>query len=369
MNKTLSKERFFSIIIVLSSIVIGFTIADYAAGWYRKSIENSSKLDEGLLQYDSDLGWKLTPNWSGKHIHHDFEVNYSVGSDATRKQSVNRVSKPHKVVGVLGDSFTFGFGVNDDETFTSRLSQDNPEKQFINFGVPGFSTDQEYLLMRKHGKFAGVNEYWLVVYLVNDILDNALSHPLQAEPSKPYFVIDKGRLTLKNTPVPKVRKTPAMRRQNLRSIVFGDYRCEEGKGKVIEWLKSKSELLNLIMPSQVVCPVNVEQELDRNLKIQKELFSAILSKIRSEASSQGAELSLILLPGRSYLAAVGSYSYIFQEYVRKFIAKEATRQQIKTLDIALEMRKEQVNHDLFYPFEGHLTAKGHRWVASRLRNL
>ena len=65
--------------------------------------------------------------------------------------------------------------------------------------------------------------YILVVYLGNDILDNMLSYPLQAEQAKPFFVLDKEQqLVTKNIPVPRIIKPAVLRSNTLTTIIFGD---------------------------------------------------------------------------------------------------------------------------------------------------
>ncbi len=66
------------------------------------------------------------------------------------------VSRPDKTyrIAFLGDSFTFGWGVNEDEAFpevTAKILQKkfpNIHVEALNFGVPGYSTFQEVALFK-----------------------------------------------------------------------------------------------------------------------------------------------------------------------------------------------------------------------------
>jgi len=69
----------------------------------------------------------------------------------TKSESVLRIA-------VFGDSFTFGFGVHDDETFPyqiERLLNDRLSKkckvEVLNFGIPGFNTLEEFMYFSKFG--------------------------------------------------------------------------------------------------------------------------------------------------------------------------------------------------------------------------
>jgi hypothetical protein len=46
---------------------------------------------------------------------------------------------------VFGCSYTYGYGVNDDETFCSVLQAKLPSRRFVNYGVIGYGTVQSYL--------------------------------------------------------------------------------------------------------------------------------------------------------------------------------------------------------------------------------
>ena len=53
---------------------------------------------------------------------------------------------------VFGDSFTFGVGIDNDHRYTNLLEEmlndGKKEYEVLNFGVPGYSTDQQHDLMR-----------------------------------------------------------------------------------------------------------------------------------------------------------------------------------------------------------------------------
>jgi len=55
--------------------------------------------------------------------------------------------------------------VSDDETFVSLLNSDTEIRAtLINLVIPGYSTDQEYLLFRQTGKSINVDSVLLLVF-------------------------------------------------------------------------------------------------------------------------------------------------------------------------------------------------------------
>jgi hypothetical protein len=129
-----------------------------------------------------------------------------------------------RILALVGDSFAFGQGVNDDQTLVHHLNRlSEGRKTHLNFAVPGYSTDQQLLLVRQRVWLFGPETVVLVVYLGNDLFDNMLAYPLQGDQGKPRFHLQgDGRLGLRNVPVPLEGKPAAARGKTLSSIVLGE---------------------------------------------------------------------------------------------------------------------------------------------------
>ena len=365
------KKVIFVGLIVAVELLVCLILADIGLGWWEGRIEESNRLDPGLIQYDRILGWALTPGWTGTHGHHDFEVTYSINEHGFRGRFPD-LSQP-KVrprVGVLGDSFTFGFGVNDGETFVDLLQQGDPDRDYLNLAVPGYSTDQEYLLMRNRGRSLEIDHYLLVIYLGNDFLDNALPWPLQTQLAKPYFELtEAGDLVLRNTPVPREPKPAEYQRLSLASETFGD----ELAAFESRWLPvlHKSHLLSRILPDRAPADKSVTDSiLDRRQAPRIRLVAALLDAIQEEAAKQGASLTVVLLPGQSLVTAPDSWSGRFQWFVGERIGEMCQIVGVEAIDITAALLSGAAERDdakkLFHPNEGHFTVYGHRLVETIL---
>ena len=219
-----SRRRYacFAAITILLGLAVSLGVVELVLRYQDRLIAQSEHMQPGLIGYNSDLGWQLMPGWSGTHHHYDYEVVYDI--DASGLRLAPQAQMTGSRVAVLGDSFTFGLGVANDETFVARLNaMSDGRLHYLNLGVPGYSTDQEWLLLQKTGKAIKPDIVLLVVYLANDLFDNNRPFPLQAENAKPYFRLDtQGQLVLENTPVPLATKSAAARNTGLADVVLGD---------------------------------------------------------------------------------------------------------------------------------------------------
>ena len=154
-----------------------------------------------LHKIDPHLGWVVQPNVD--------LGSYITNADAVRSQKEVTPSIPVDRFrwGTFGDSFTFGDEVDNTETWQSQTELINPEFEFLNFGVGGYSIDQAYLRYQKQSKifdFSGV----IIGVQSRDIFEVAntfrpFSLPETSAPfTKPRYVIESGNLILLENPLP-----------------------------------------------------------------------------------------------------------------------------------------------------------------------
>src|SRR5262249_48739712 len=77
-----------------------------------------------------------------------------------------------KLLPLLGDSFTFGVGVEDEETFASKLATRLPAFRVLNLGVPGSGLNEEITIIKlRHDNLNRPMHYIIFFFLGNDFLD------------------------------------------------------------------------------------------------------------------------------------------------------------------------------------------------------
>ncbi len=149
--------------------------------------------------YDPVRGWALKPNvrnlapfQKGKLLNSN-----SKGIRGTTEYEFARTPGTHRIV-VLGDSFSFGTEVSDNETFARYLEAELPKTQVLNLGVQGYGHDQMLLYLEQ----AGLQYHPDVVilgFVYPDVYRNLWKFFAFA---KPKFDLTPIGLQLTNVPVP-----------------------------------------------------------------------------------------------------------------------------------------------------------------------
>ncbi len=356
----MKKRVLFRIVTLLLVASFGLAVAEWLVRRRQHSILSSDQLNPGLIRPDARLGWCLTPGWKGGHRHHDFNVRYVINQAGFRFDPAQADGRPGERIAVVGDSFTFGFGVNDDQTFVSLLNRQGTNTH-LNMAVPGFSTDQEALLIGEEVLKLRPNQVWLVVYVGNDLLDNQFARPIQMKAAKPYFELLTNRLVLRNVPVPPPAKgTDRTTPPNLRTLILGEVHDRLG---LWGFVAEHSALIRLVR-EEILPDPDCTAAFAARFEPAIGLFAAILDRIHQQCVEAGARLSVAVLAGRSFVEKPRSLSAQYQEcFVAQVLSACATRG-IPTMDLAHGLRRsfQASRTPFFHQNDGHLTPLGHAAV-------
>jgi len=359
-------KMFFLCILVFTSIIIALIGCEIFLQYQQKLVKEHS-IDRGILIYHELYGSKLAPGWEGRHIHNDFNVEYKINSHGFRGEFELLNKNRGKIVAFVGDSFTFGQGVKYEDTFVQQLNIfDEKGKRYLNFAVPGFSTDQEYLLIKHQVINYKPDTIVMVTYLGNDLFDNQLRFPLQANHAKSYFELSGKDLTLKNTPVPKIVKPDGQGVIDLKNV--GLTAAGMDIDNTFIKLIKRYEFYKLVANVFYEKP-DESSEIRSEFKKALSLYMALLKKTNKLCIENHVELILILMPGKPYVEKASARNALYQEVFRKNILEKCSQQQIKAIDLAAYLRQYYKLHKttLFFPKEGHLNKKGNQITADFLQ--
>ena len=347
---------------LLFGVISCLAFAQAGLRWQARRIERSNQLDPGMIQYDRALGWRLVPEWTGTHRHYDYTARYHINRRGLRGPAKSDADRGETTIAVLGDSFTFGFGVEDDETFVSRIGEQmGPDVRVRNFGVPGYSTDQEALLLERRVLHFRPTLVVIVVYLGNDLVDNRRGFPMQAPRAKPFFTLGQNGLELANTPVPQEARPVRNAQVDLARAILGESGTVDAGGTPQEmpftvWQRAAAA---------VGREPNYTEQISDNQQASLDLFWALAGRMASACAKQHVRLAFVLLPGRSTIERPMSLSAQYQRFVRDELMRESGGRGLVFIDAGAGL-SEAARAPSYYPNDGHLTADGHRIVAEQL---
>ncbi len=281
---------------------------------------------DALLGYVPRAGVAGNSNRWGKRV--------SIDEHGLRRNGMGPHALGQACVLAVGDSFTFGDQVADEDTWPARLEQ-AIKRPVLNGGVFGYSFAQTVL--RAEQLMARFPVDCLVVSLIRDDLS-------RCELSKrftpvPWYDLVNGELVLKNVPVPDSDKDNEMDRQYVRKLL------------------GYSALLDMLFWNSV--PewwVGDQREVRQHEHgVGREIGKKLLDRLAAECKDKGVRL-LVVMQG----SEVEKDAMLFVEYARE-IGVEVL--DLMTRFVCLAERDPNLRRKYF---AGHMTAAGNAWVAGEI---
>jgi len=279
---------------IVLRIVVGFdsTVAGSDA-------ENRPRDNEWVFyEYDPLLGWKNKACAEGFFSISDSRTHVKINSKGLRGDEHSYEKNGKRRILVLGDSFTWGFGVEQADRYTEQVeAMMGPGVEIINAGVSGYGTDQELLWFTQEGmKYHP--DIVLLEFGLEDIINN--NHALQYSYPKPLYVVKDGQLELTNTPVPR---RDARWEERVRSPATTEPQIAESG-----WKRNKEGAKNFIK-GHFVAPTLIVRGF-RNLRdrlfppVRQQdldlLTRMLLLELRHRVTATGAQFVVVMVPYRWY---------------------------------------------------------------------
>lgn len=331
----------------LVAAILAFALAEGFVRWMRPGLAiGPTEYSNPFWRHDDRLGWANIPNQSGVFSRDEFTTRVTINSmgfrDVERDPDWKGPGPRPWRIAVLGDSFTWGHGVNDDEVFTRLLEQRLGNVQVWNLGVSGYSTDQELLLYQELGPRIRPDVVLLMVSR-NDYASNTTS--AQGGYDKPRFVERDGRFELTGVPVP-VR----------------------GLGEeALAWARRRSAFVNGLW--LLGADAGVSPDRPANRQVQARTARYLFDRLREEAVRTGAAFAPVIVPS---IAHVYFPQVLEGEAWDDSVLKDWGKERgAPVLDLVPGFREayRKTGRRYHYRHDKHWNAAGHRLAAELLAGL
>lgn len=166
-------------------------------GWWKYRWQTRQRTKNGITEYpdrfDPLLGWVPKENFRLKNEFGSLTFN-SLGIRSKNEYQTAK-NKNLRIVSI-GDSFTYGECVADDETYSAYLEHYIESSEVLNFGVHGYGLDQMYLRLLNALKYSP--DIVIVGFVNSDISRNMLYF---REYFKPRIILKNNELFITNVPL------------------------------------------------------------------------------------------------------------------------------------------------------------------------
>ena len=302
-----------------------------------------------LYQLDPELGWSLRRHKSGWYAGEEGRVRVAVNGAGFRDRE-HKLDKPDPVyrIAILGDEYSQAPSVALQDTWWWQLEpklqhcDPRPGKlvEVLNFGVSGYSTAQELVLLQKT-VMRYAPDLVLLQFAPGDVLDNSVE--LATNKLRPFYLLDAHG-------VPRIDESFARSRDFDRHMQTR-YRLAAEIG---DHLRS-FELLRELGRETFIAPAHaaIAVSSGRPYEDAWRLTEALIAKMNDYARRNGAELALVAVPAARRADAGMSYP-------DQRLGALGEKLGIRVLPLAPAMRSEH------YQPSGAWTAEGHRAAATAL---
>jgi hypothetical protein len=338
-----------------------------------------------VIQYDPDLGWALRAGSSLHSVDTDRGLDYQIEVNELGFRDPPRRHLPAqgvKRVLMLGDSMVFGPGVDVAERCSNRLDALlGPGIEVLNAGVGGWGTDQEYLYLCRDGFGLQPDVVVLVLCLVNDVVNNSLSHEFLGTAPKPRFVLRESKLEQQFAP-----SRPQLTASDHLKHILRRSRLLHYVGRHVRILQAK---LRPAQPPSEDVPYyaeNIESDMSHwnvfklpyseSFESAFQVTEALISAARDTCVARGVPMIVFAFPQKAEVDAharrVELERHGFHEYEFDLNAPyERLRNYCERIQVPFvhpveRFRQHHQTHRLFFERDPHPNAMGHELAAANI---
>ena len=222
--------------------------------WVQRHKDTGKQIYYTFDTYDSTKGWVSKPNLRDMPVFDNKVLN--TNSKGFRGLTEYPYSKDKDKIRILviGDSYTFGEEVSDNETYPFYLQELIPNSEVMNLGMHGYGHDQMLIFLKEEGiKYKP--DIVILGFIHPDMTRNMVNF---RDYAKPKFELNDKGLKLTATPVPSLEQTLKWdwirpRIIDVVSILHHNYRNRTGL-----YDKEKDDLTTAILTEIIAQADNIQ---------------------------------------------------------------------------------------------------------------
>jgi lysophospholipase L1-like esterase len=341
-----------------------------------------------MFSQNPQFGFWNRPNLRAKRFQSEPNTPfYRVTTDAKGYRGLRPVQTPKpqgvRRVVVLGDSFTFGVGVDDKDTFPAQLERELNRTaakgtdgaarcEVVNAGCPGWGTENELAFWRARSKELQP-DLLVVAFFRNDLADNMRHFLFQVTPEgkavyKPNVELSRAKQIAEKIPFYGFLSEHSHLLNLLRRIV-----AKRVMGSMPQKTagRSESEKGPSSAKEKVAEEMHEQAQASRELREQLRVYQVLMEALLSDARSQGVPVVLLPLPGRMDCEGdptpeTSEALRLGEEWVRQGKAARLVNVRESIRQAHLQHARSSSSPGIFIPGDGHYLTAGNRIVAENL---
>lgn len=340
-------------------------------------VERDGRVKYRFNPYRADglLGWSHRPNWETVHETENFRATVRTegrGLRDTPQPTPTGDGKTYRIL-VIGDSFAFGWGVEDHETFSARLAQQlvpppgAARIEVLNAGVAGWSADHYRIFLEARG-LALEPDLILVVPSENDLSDLAASRMTLGERGLPIRTASALRMIDQNGRMRYVQDGPYA----LPSFTFPGQAWLAEHSTLYHWLRYRlarvwvGQARDRIEESRKqqageppagpipeLSPDEIASGLWSGRRFQLRYHQYLMDDLARVAAERGIPVRTLLVTRKAAAEPEGSVLRALREDCLHDVSCVTSE----------ELLADQEAAAMFFPNDGHWTVSGHEVIA------
>ena len=300
--------------------------------------------ERGYTDYDTLLGWIARRGFTDQNL---YGTGISLRTNKQGFRSDHEIARrvPAGRIRVIcsGDSFTLGWGVDDEHPWCTQLERMHPIIEAVNMGQAGYGVDQAYLWYKRDGRPLDHDAH---VFAVIDQDFYRMMDGAYLGYGKPALSVEADTIRVDNVPVPRW----SYRVPGLASSLFHQ-RASMGRlatARLVERVRVRLAPSGYIARDSVIWSV----------------ADHVLADLARINRAKNSRLVVVYLPTLKDRVGSGTARW------RQRLGSAAARHDFLFVDLFEDFRRERASFldSLFLSWDryGHYSNEGHAWVAKRV---